>query len=80
MKRLLACVLAGGAIATVMSPVSVLAGEYGAQNLGGSTYLTWSFIDYTSTRGQQDLMLVGYVCVTKDGLASMSARMPCTLN
>jgi hypothetical protein len=59
----------------VASPGAVLAGEYGAQNLGGSTYLTWLLLDVEMPPllpNRPDKVLVGYACVTKDGLASMS--------
>lgn len=71
MNRLIAYTLAGIAIATGASASPAFAGEYGSQYFGFSTYLTWSLNDDTGTSASLE-SVVGYACVTKDALESMS--------
>jgi hypothetical protein len=60
----------GGAIAH--SPPAQ-ADSYGANNLGGSTYLSWRTETPTEWSGG-DPMLIGYACVTRDTMAAMAAN------
>ncbi len=62
-----------GVILSAVVATPAIAGEYGAANLGGSTYLTWGFTETTPIpRGGTEPSLRGYACVTQDALEAMS--------
>ncbi|MBD2067355.1 hypothetical protein H6F93_07400 [Leptolyngbya sp. FACHB-671] len=52
---------------TAFPPSAAAVPEYGASNLGGSTYLTWVFQDRADANGVR-----GYVCITRDTLGGMA--------